>query len=186
MAAIRTKIPQERQQKIEQIAYGILVKMAPLISKFAKDNGLGVITETSRQWDANPIFWAKQRGGNILHTQVDITKLIVDSYNGTSVHLPSVNGDQSVVAINIERAVFTSDEGKGELAAISGNVTPEQKQKISQGILVKMVPLIAKLAEDSGVDIVIDVSLPWPRGSILYSDPQLDITERVVSAYNGR
>ena len=186
VAAIRTKVPQERQQKIEQIVGGILVKMAPLISKFAADNGLGVITETSRQWGANPIFWTKQHGGDILHTQVDITKLIVDSYNGSSVHLPPVNGDQSVVAIDIEKAVFNSDEGKRELAAIGGNVSPEQKQKISQGILVKMTPLIAKLAEDSGVDIVIDVSLPWPTGSILYTDPRLDITERVVNAYNGR
>lgn len=186
VAAIRTKVPQERQQKIQQIAHDILVKMAPLISKFAEDNGLGVVAETSRQWDANPVFWAKQHGGDILHTQVDITKRIVDSYNGAAVHLPPVNGDQSVVAINIERVVFNTDEGKRELAAISGNVTPEQRQKISQGILVKMVPLIAKLAGDSGVDIVIDVSPPWPKGSIVFSDPRLDITERVVSAYNGR
>jgi Skp family chaperone for outer membrane proteins len=185
LAAIHTKVPQERQQKISEIGYGILVKMAPVIDKFAVANGLGVIIETSAQLP-DPIFWTKQHGGNVLRKQADITKQVVDSFDGASVRLPSITGDQTVVAINIEQAVLNTDEGKRELAAIGSNITPEQKQEILQGILIKMDPVVAKVAGDSGADIVIDTSQKWPHGSVLWFAPRLDVTEQAVSAYNGR
>jgi Skp family chaperone for outer membrane proteins len=184
LPAIGTK-SQETQQRIQQTVQAILVKMAPVVAKFAKDNGLGVVTDTSKQLP-EPVLWSKQPGGDILRKQVDITKLIIDDYNGSSVHLPPVNGDQSVELINLERATFNTDEGKRELAAIGDKATPEQKQEISQRILVKMTPLIAKFAGDSGADIVIDISQRWPKCSVVWFDDGLDITERVVSAYNGR
>lgn len=186
LAAIRTEVPQERQQQTGEIGQVILIKMAPLIAKFAEDNGLGVIIETSTQLLKDPVFWSKQHGGDILRKQVDITKQIVDSFNGALVHLPPINGDQNVVVINVEQAIFNTDEGKSELAAIGKNVTPEEKQHISQGILSKMAPLVAKVAADRGADVVIDISLKWPKGSVLWSHNRLDITEQVVSAYNGR
>lgn len=189
LPAIGTKVSQERQQRIKQTVQGILVKMAPVVAKFAKDNGLGVVTDTSKQLP-EPVLWSKQPGGDILRKQVDITKLIIDDYNGSSVRLPPVNGDQNVELINLERATFNTDEGKRELAAIGEKATPEQKQEISQRILVKMTPLIAKFAgdsgADSGADIVIDISQQWPKCSVVWFDNRLDITERVVSAYNGQ
>ena len=185
LPAIGTKESQATQQRVKQIVQAILVKMAPVLAKFAKDNGLGVVTDTSKQLP-EPVLWSKQPGGNILRKQVDITKLIIDDYNGSSVQLPPVNGDQSVELLNLERATLNTDEGKRDLAAIGDKATPEQKQEISQRILVKMTPLIAKFAGDSGADIVIDISQPWPKCSVVWFDNRLDITERVVSAYNGR
>jgi len=185
LPAIGTEVSQERQQEIKQTIQAILVKMAPVVAKFATDNGLGVVTDTSKQLP-EPVLWSKQPGGDILRKQVDITKLIIDDYNGRSVHLPPVNGDQSVELINLERAAFNTDEGKRELAAIGDKATPEQRQEISRRILVKMTPLIAKFAGDSGADIVIDISQQWPRCSVVWFDNRLDITERVVSAYNGQ
>lgn len=128
LPAIGTKASQEGQQRIKQTVQAILVKMAPVVAKFAKDNGLGVVTDTSKQLP-EPVLWSKQPGGDILRKQVDITKLIIDDYNGSSVHLPPVNGDQSVELINLERATFNTDEGKRELAAIGDKATPEQSRK---------------------------------------------------------
>lgn len=186
LAKIRTKVPQERQEKIGEMAQGILIKIAPVIEKFAVANGLGLIIETSTQASNDPIFWTKQHGGNILRKQVDITKQIVDTFDGASVHLPPVTGDQSVIVINIEQAGLNTDDGKRELAAIGSNITPEQKQHILQGILIKMSPVIAEVAEDSGADIVIDTSAKWPHGSVLWFAQRLDVTAQVVSAHNGR
>jgi Skp family chaperone for outer membrane proteins len=185
LPAIGTKVSQERQQRITPTVQAILVKMAPVDAKFAEDNGLGVVTDTSKQLP-EPVIWSKEPGGNILRKQVDIAKLIIDDYGGSSVHLPPVTGDQSVELINLGRATFNTDEGNRELAAIGYKATPEQKQEISQRILVKMTPLIAKFAGDSGADIVIDISQQWPMCSVVWFDNRLDITQRVVSAYNER
>jgi Skp family chaperone for outer membrane proteins len=185
LAAIHTKVPQERQQKIGEIGQGILIKMAPVIDKFAVANGLGVIIETSTQLSDN-IFWTKQHGGNVLRRQVDITKQIIDSFDGASIHFPPTTGDQSVLVVNIEQATLNTAEGKRELAATGNNITPEQKQNISEGIVTKMTPLIVKIAGDREADIVIDTSLKWPHGSVLWYAQSLDITEQVVGAYNGR
>ncbi len=95
LPALGTKESQERQQRIKQTMQAILVKMAPVVAKFAKDNGLGIVTDTSKQLP-EPVLWSKKPGGDVLRKQVDITKLIIDDYNGRSVDLPPVNGDQSV------------------------------------------------------------------------------------------
>jgi outer membrane protein len=59
-----------------EIGNKILTKMAPLIVKYASDNGYGVILDTSQQWPRSPVLW---NGG-----AVDITQPIVESYNTVS------------------------------------------------------------------------------------------------------
>lgn len=55
----------------QEIASRILQKMAPMIVKYAQDNGFGMIIDTSKPWPQ----------GNVLWWDVDITKAVVDAYN---------------------------------------------------------------------------------------------------------
>lgn len=66
----------DAQGQQNDIAQRILQKMAPLIGKYAADNGFGIIVDTSSQWPNGPVFW--QNGS------VDITRAVVDSYNAQS------------------------------------------------------------------------------------------------------
>lgn len=66
----------DAQSQQNDIAQRILQKMAPLIGKYAADNGFGVIVDTSSQWPNGPVFW--QNGS------VDITRAVVDAYNSQS------------------------------------------------------------------------------------------------------
>jgi outer membrane protein len=59
-----------------EIAQKILQKMGPVIDKYAKDNGLGLIIDISKPWPDGPVLWAGQ--------SVDITKSVVDIYNQQS------------------------------------------------------------------------------------------------------
>jgi outer membrane protein len=56
-----------------EIAQKILQKLGPVIDKYAKDNGLGLIIDISKPWPEGAVLWANQ--------SVDITKAIVDLYN---------------------------------------------------------------------------------------------------------
>ncbi|HYL14513.1 MAG TPA: OmpH family outer membrane protein [Terriglobales bacterium] len=56
-----------------EIAQKILQKLGPVIDKYARDNGLGLIIDISKPWPEGPVLWAGQ--------SVDITKVIVDQYN---------------------------------------------------------------------------------------------------------
>jgi len=47
--------------------------MAPMIVKYAGDNGYGIIIDTSQQWPRGPVIWYGQA--------VDITQPIVEAYN---------------------------------------------------------------------------------------------------------
>jgi len=58
----------------QEIATRILKKMAPMIVKYAQDNGFGMIVDTSKPWPQSPILWWNQE-------TVDITKAIIDAYN---------------------------------------------------------------------------------------------------------
>jgi len=60
----------------QEIASRILQKMAPMIGKYAQDNGYGMIIDTSRQWPESPVLMA---GAGL-----DITPAIVDAYNAQS------------------------------------------------------------------------------------------------------
>lgn len=59
-----------------EIAQKILQKLGPVIDKYAKDNGLGLIIDISKPWPDGPVLWAGQ--------SVDITRTIVDTYNQQS------------------------------------------------------------------------------------------------------
>ena len=61
-----------------EIAQRILQKMAPIIVKYAADNGYGMIidTSTNNQWPQGPILWHGPA--------LDITKQVVDAYNTQS------------------------------------------------------------------------------------------------------
>ncbi|HEY7098722.1 MAG TPA: OmpH family outer membrane protein [Terriglobales bacterium] len=66
----------DAQAQQNEIAQRILQKMAPMLVKYANDNGFGVIIDTSNPWPNGPVLWAG--------TSVDITKGIVDAYNAQS------------------------------------------------------------------------------------------------------
>jgi outer membrane protein len=61
------------QTQQNEIGQRIFQKMGPIILKYANDNGLGVIIDTSQPWPQGPVLWAGP--------SVDITKAIVDAYN---------------------------------------------------------------------------------------------------------
>jgi outer membrane protein len=59
-----------------EIGNKILTKMAPLIVKYASENGYGMILDTSQQWPRGPVIW--------YGPAVDITQPIVETYNTQS------------------------------------------------------------------------------------------------------
>jgi len=60
----------------QEIAQRILQKMAPMIVKYAQENGFGMIIDTSKPWPQSPVLLAGE--------SVDITKPVVDAYNAQS------------------------------------------------------------------------------------------------------
>jgi outer membrane protein len=67
---------EEAGSQQNEIAQRILQKMAPMIVKYAEDNGFGMIVDTTKPWPQSPVLWAG--------SAVDITKPIVDAYNAQS------------------------------------------------------------------------------------------------------
>ena len=68
-----------------EIAQRVLQKMAPMIVKFAQDNGFGMIVDTTKPWPQSPVLWYGEA--------VDITKAVVDGYNLQSgVPAPTTTG----------------------------------------------------------------------------------------------
>jgi outer membrane protein len=63
----------DAQNQQNEIAQRILQKMAPIIVKYATDQGFGIIMDTSNPWPQGPVLWAGP--------SVDITKAVVDTYN---------------------------------------------------------------------------------------------------------
>ncbi|MGA2237237.1 MAG: OmpH family outer membrane protein [Terriglobales bacterium] len=64
------------QNQQGEIGNKILTKMAPLIVKYASENGYGMILDTSQQWPRGPVIW--------YGPAVDITQPIVETYNAQS------------------------------------------------------------------------------------------------------
>ena len=64
------------EQQQNEIAQRILQKMAPVIDKYAKSNGYGLLFDSSNPWPQGPLLWAT--------AGVDLTKAIVDAYNAQS------------------------------------------------------------------------------------------------------
>ncbi len=73
----------EYQQQQNEIAQRILQKMAPVIDKYAKSNGYGLLFDSSNPWPQGPLLWAT--------AGVDLTKTIVDAYNSQSNVPPPAN-----------------------------------------------------------------------------------------------
>src|SRR4051794_27764954 len=69
---------QDAQEEIgnqqQDIASRILSKMAPLVVKYAQENGYTLIVDTSKPWPQSPVLWWNSDA-------VDITKNVVDAYN---------------------------------------------------------------------------------------------------------
>ena len=64
------------QNQQGEIGNKILTKMAPLIVKYAGENGYGMILDTSQQWPRGPVIW--------YGPAVDITQFVVETYNTQS------------------------------------------------------------------------------------------------------
>ena len=62
------------------IVQKILQKLLPVIDKYANDNGLSLVVEASKPWPDSPVLWARP--------SIDITKAIVEIYNGQSTSSP--------------------------------------------------------------------------------------------------
>lgn len=60
----------------QDIAQRILRKLAPMVVKYAADNGYGMVLDSGKGWPESPVVWFGQ--------SVDITKAIVDQYNAKS------------------------------------------------------------------------------------------------------
>jgi len=60
----------------QEIANRILSKMAPIVVKYAQENGFGMIIDTSKPWPQSPVLMAGE--------SLDITKPVVDLYNAQS------------------------------------------------------------------------------------------------------
>jgi outer membrane protein len=67
---------EEAQNQQNEIAQRILQKMAPVLVKYAGENGFGVIIDTSQPWPQGPVVWWGEA--------VDVTKPVVDAYNAQS------------------------------------------------------------------------------------------------------
>jgi outer membrane protein len=76
---------EEAGNQQNEIAQRILQKMAPMIVKYAQDNGFGMIVDTTKPWPQSPVLWYGEA--------VDITKPIVEAYNVQSgVPAPATTG----------------------------------------------------------------------------------------------
>lgn len=64
---------EEAQGQQGEIMQKILQKMAPIIVKYATENGFGMIIDTSQPWPQGPVVWYGQA--------VDITQPVVEAYN---------------------------------------------------------------------------------------------------------
>lgn len=64
---------EEAQGQQGEIMQRVLQKMAPVIVKYATDNGFGMIIDTSQPWPQGPVVWYGQA--------VDITQPVVEAYN---------------------------------------------------------------------------------------------------------
>jgi len=70
-------VQEEAQGQQSEIGQRIFSKMGPVIMKYAQDNALGMIIDTSTPWPNGPVLWANP-------ASIDITKNIVDAYNAQS------------------------------------------------------------------------------------------------------
>ena len=73
----RQDVQEDAQGQQSEIGQRIFQKMGPVIMKYAQDNALGMIIDTSTPWPNGPVLWANP-------ASIDITKAVVDAYNAQS------------------------------------------------------------------------------------------------------
>lgn len=73
----RQDAQEDFQGQQTEIGQRIFQKMAPVIMKYAQENGLGMIIDTSTPWPNGPVLWANP-------ASMDITKAVVEVYNQQS------------------------------------------------------------------------------------------------------
>lgn len=73
----RQDVQEDAQGQQSEIGQRIFQKMGPVIMKYAQENGLGMIIDTSTPWPNGPVLWANP-------ASIDITKAVVDAYNAQS------------------------------------------------------------------------------------------------------
>jgi outer membrane protein len=93
------------QNQQQEIGQRILQKMAPIILKYAQENGLGIIVDTSNPWPQGQVVWNSP--------SVDITKPIVEAYNV-----------QSGVAAPARPSGSTGSKPSGALGTTPRSTTP--------------------------------------------------------------
>jgi len=67
---------EEAQNQQGEIMQRVLGKMAPVIAKYASDNGYGLLIDTSQPWPQGPVIMAGPT--------MDLTQQIVEAYNAKS------------------------------------------------------------------------------------------------------
>lgn len=100
-----------------EIAQKILQKLGPVIDKYAKDNGLGLIIDISKPWPDGPVLWAGQ--------SVDITKTIVDLYNSQS-GVPAAPSASRPGGASATRPAGTTTKPATPATKPQGTETPKQ------------------------------------------------------------
>jgi outer membrane protein len=73
---VRQDAQEDFQAQQGEILNRIIQKMAPVIVKYATDNGFSMILDTSNPWPQGPVLWAGPA--------VDITRPVVEAYNAQS------------------------------------------------------------------------------------------------------
>lgn len=73
----RQDAQEDFQGQQSEIGQRIFQKMGPVIMKYAQENNVGMIIDTSTPWPNGPVLWANP-------ASVDITKSVVDAYNAQS------------------------------------------------------------------------------------------------------
>ena len=76
---------EDARNQQQEIGQRIIQKLAPVLVKYANDNGFGVIIDTSQPWPQSPVVWWGE--------SLDCTKAVVDAYNTQSgVPAPATTG----------------------------------------------------------------------------------------------
>jgi outer membrane protein len=90
----------EYQAQLNEIAQRILQKMAPVIDKYVRANGYGLLLDSSNQWPQGPIIMTT--------ASMDITKPIVDAYNAQSGVAPPASAPKASGSATSKPAGTTS------------------------------------------------------------------------------
>jgi outer membrane protein len=107
----------EFQQQQNEIAGRIWQKLAPVIDKYAKDNGFTLLLDSSNPWPQGPLLWAT--------ATVDVTKPVVDAYNAQSGVAAPVNKPAPTTGAAVPRPTPSGAAGSAAKPPATAS-TPKQ------------------------------------------------------------